>query len=116
MIQIFGTKKCKDTAKALRFFRERGIETHMVDLAEKGMSKGELANICRQVPAEELIDKNSKEYEKRNLKYIVHNIEEELLADPLLFRTPVVRYGKNSSAGYTPEIWKRWADEIKGSK
>ncbi len=115
MVQIFGTKKCKDTAKALRFFKERGIKIHMVDLSEKGMSKGELASVCRSVPLDELIDKTCKEYEKRNLKYIVHNIEEELLAYPLLFRTPVVRCGKEAAAGYAPEAWKKWADSEKGS-
>ncbi|HPR38759.1 MAG TPA: arsenate reductase family protein [Spirochaetota bacterium] len=115
MIQIFGTKKCKDTAKAQRFFKERGVKTQVIDLGEKGMSKGELASVSRSVPIEELIDTASKEYEKRNLKYIRHNIEEELLANPLLFKTPVVRCGKEAAAGYSPEVWKKWADQEKGS-
>ncbi len=113
MIQIFGTKKCKDTAKALRFFKERGIRIHMVDLAEKGMSRGELASVAKSVPIEELIDTTCKEYEKRNLKYIKHSIEEELLAEPLLFKTPVVRCGKEAAAGYAPDAWKKWADAEK---
>lgn len=41
-IQIFGTKKCNDTKKAERFFKERGIKYQLVDLKEKGMSKGDL--------------------------------------------------------------------------
>ena len=113
MIQIFGTKKCRDTAKALRFFKEHGIKIHMVDLAEKGMSRGELASVVKSVPLEELIDTTCKEYEKRNLKYIKHDIGEELLAEPLLFKTPVVRCGKEASAGYAPDAWKRWADSEK---
>ena len=40
-IQIFGTKKCNDTKKAERFFKERGIKYQFVDMKEKGMSKGE---------------------------------------------------------------------------
>lgn len=108
MIQIFGTKKCKDTAKAVRYFKERNIQVHLVDLAEKGMSRGELKNITRNIPVEELIDVNSKAYEKRNLKYIKHNIEEELLSDGTMFRTPVVRDGLKSSVGYTPDLWKEW--------
>lgn len=114
MIQVFGTKKCKDTAKAQRFFKERGIKIQMIDLAEKGMSKGELASVAKSVPLEELIDTSSKEYEKRNLKYLKHNIEEELLANPLLFKTPVVRCGREAAAGYAPDEWKRWADSEKG--
>ena len=40
-IQIFGTKKCNDTKKAQRFFKERGIKFQFIDMKEKGMSKGE---------------------------------------------------------------------------
>ncbi|WP_302594400.1 arsenate reductase family protein [uncultured Megasphaera sp.] len=44
-IQIFGTKKCFDTKKAIRYFKERGIKTQFIDLKEKGLSKGELTSI-----------------------------------------------------------------------
>jgi arsenate reductase-like glutaredoxin family protein len=115
MIQIFGTKKCKDTAKAQRFFKERGVKTQFIDLSEKAMSRGELAAVSRSVPLDELIDTSSKEYEKRNLKYIKHDIEEELIAAPVLFKTPVVRCGKEAAAGYAPDAWKRWADSEKGN-
>ncbi len=108
MIQIFGTKKCKDTAKAVRFFKERGEGIQLIDLSEKGMSRGELKSVCRNIPVESLIDTCGREYEKRNLKYISHNIEEELLADPLLFRTPVVRNGNMATVGYEPDSWKKW--------
>lgn len=109
MIQIFGTKKCKESAKALRFFKERNIKIHFVDLAEKGMSKGELQNISRFIPMNELIDTESREYEKLNLKYIKFVIEEELLLHPLLIKTPVVRSGKKASSGYKPETWAEMA-------
>ena len=48
-IQIFGTKKCNDTKKAERFFKERGIKYQFVDMKEKGMSKGELCDLLRQI-------------------------------------------------------------------
>jgi arsenate reductase-like glutaredoxin family protein len=106
MIQIFGTKKCKESAKAVRFFKERNIKFHFVDLAEKGISKGELQNISRVIPLSDLIDTNSKEYERLNLKYMKFDIEEELLAHPLLLRTPIVRSGKKISCGSDPQLWK----------
>ena len=107
-IQIFGTKKCKETAKALRFFKERSIPVHFVDIAEKPLSRGELSNISRSVPLEDLINREGREYEKLQLKYIVHDIAEKILEHPLLLRTPVVRSGVHASAGYSPEIWKSW--------
>jgi arsenate reductase-like glutaredoxin family protein len=107
-IQIFGTKKCKDTQKAERFFRERNIPYHFRDLTEKGISKGELNNISSVIPVEELIDKEGKQFAKRNMKFMVFNTEEELLNDPLLLKTPVVRNGRLVTIGFSPEIWKQW--------
>ena len=46
-IQIFGTKKCNDTKKAERFFKERGIKYQFIDMKEKGMSKGEFTSVVR---------------------------------------------------------------------
>lgn len=112
-IQIFGTKKCKDTGKAVRFFKERGIKIHQIDLTEKGMSKGELSSVSRSVPFEELIDKNGKEYEKMNLKFIKHDIEKVLLENPRLIRTPVVRNGTKATCGFHENIWKEWIAEMK---
>jgi arsenate reductase-like glutaredoxin family protein len=107
-IQIFGTKKCNNTKKAQRFFKERNINFHFRDLTEKGLSQGELNNISRVIDYENLIDTESKQYQKRGMQFMVFNIEEELLEDPLLFKTPVVRNGKEVTVGFEPEVWKRW--------
>ncbi|RMH74108.1 MAG: ArsC family transcriptional regulator [Gemmatimonadetes bacterium] len=107
-IQIFGTKKCKATQKALRFFKERGIKPHFVDLNEQTIKKGELTNIRRSIPLAELIDTGGKEYQRLNLKYLVHDVEEQLLAHPLLFKTPIVRHGSHVTVGHQPEVWKSW--------
>ena len=48
-IQIFGTKKCNDTKKAERFFKERGIKFQFVDMKEKGMRKWNLIQLLRQM-------------------------------------------------------------------
>ncbi|GBD90619.1 putative reductase [bacterium BMS3Abin04] len=107
-IQILGTKKCKDTKKAERFFKERNIKFQFRNFAEKGVSPGELENIKRVFDVEELLDKEGKEFRKRNLGYMVFNTETELLNNPLLFRTPIVRNGKSVTLGYQPDIWKKW--------
>ena len=109
-IQIFGTKKCKDTQKAERFFKERRIQFHFRDLTIKGISKGELENIKRVIPLEDLINEDGKQFKKRNLKYMLYDIEEELLSDPLLFKTPIVRNGRLATVGYQPEIWNKWIE------
>lgn len=109
-IQIFGTKKSKDTQKAIRFFKERRIPFQHIDLSQKGVSKGELNSIMQSVPLENLIDKDSKEYQKQNLEYIVHDVEEKLLENALLFKMPIVRNGKKATIGLEEKVWKEWID------
>ncbi len=106
--QIFGTRKCSETRKAERFFKGMGIKFQLIDLKEKPISNGELTSICKSVPLKELIDTKGAEYKKRNLQYLVHDIEKELLAHPMLLLTPVVRLGQKATVGYQPEVWKQW--------
>lgn len=110
-IQVIGTKKCKDSQKAERFFKERGIKFQYRDLNEKGISKGELENIKRVFDIEELIDKEGKQFKKRNMEYMVYDTEKELLEDPLLFKTPIVRNGKEVTLGHQPEVWREWIEK-----
>lgn len=110
-IQIIGTKNCSDTRKAERYFKERRIPFHFRDLNEKGLAKGELDNISRKFSLEELIDREGKQFKKRNMQYMRFNIEEELLNDSLLLKTPIVRNGSDVSVGYRPEVWKKWIEE-----
>ena len=109
-IQILGTKKCFDTKKAERYFKERKIKYQFIDLTEKAISKCELQSIRKSLTLNALINIKSKEYEKSNLKNIRGDEvkEEILLKNPKLFVTPVVRNGKEATVGYEPEVWKQW--------
>ncbi|MCK7516483.1 MAG: hypothetical protein MZV64_01520 [Ignavibacteriales bacterium] len=55
-------------------------------MTEKGLAKGELENISRVIPLDDLIDRESKRFKDRGMQYMVFDIEEELLADPLLLK------------------------------
>lgn len=109
-IQIFGTKKCNDTQKAIRFFKERNIKTQFIDLNEKGLSKGELDSICRNIPIEQLLDSSGKQFKKRNLEFMTYDLETELLQDPLLLKTPITRFGRLAQIGIATEDWKKWIE------
>ncbi len=119
MIQIFGTKKCAETRKAERFFRERGAKIHFIDLAQKGPSPGELKSIAQAVGGVfKLYDREGKRAADKGLRAALlgdPDIERHLLADPLLMRTPVVRFGKAATVGpETPEskaLWAEWAKQ-----
>jgi arsenate reductase len=107
-VQIIGTRNSRDTRKAIRFFKERGMEPHLVDLNERPLSRGELENIAREVGAEELVDRDSKEYQRRGMAYMLFDPIEELTRSPLLLRTPVVRCGREATVGLDPGTWSRW--------
>ena len=107
-IQIFGTKKCRETQKTERYFKERRIVYHFVDLAEKGLSKGELEKVKAVVGLEALLNRNGKEYSRLNMQYIVQNREEMMLKHPMLLNTPIVRNGPQATVGYCPDIWRDW--------
>ncbi len=113
-LQILGTKKCKDTRLAERFFKERGIHKfHSVDLSEKPLARGELQNILRTIPASELINTDAKEYETLGLKHLQFNVEDKLIEIPALLKTPIVRLGKKATVGIKTDIWKNWISELK---
>jgi len=110
-IQIFGTKKCNDTKKAERFFKERGIRYQFIDMREKGMSKGELTSVAQANGGlDNMIDQNAKD--KDTLAIIKYIAEEDklnkILENQHVIKTPIVRNGKLSTLGYQPEVWKEW--------
>lgn len=127
-IQIFGTKKCNDTKKAERFFKERGIKYQFIDMKEKGMSKGEFTSVAQANGGlENMInwegrtksgglrscaDRSGAETDQDILaliKYIADEDKlEKVLENPQVIKTPVVRNGKQSTIGYQPEVWKGW--------
>ena len=110
-IQIFGTKKCFDTKKAERYFKERGIKIQFIDLKEKGMSKGEFMSVKQAVGGfNHLIDNNSKEKELLVLlSYLSEeDKEQKILENQQVLKTPIVRNGKKATVGFVPDIWKGW--------
>ncbi|MDE5621018.1 MAG: ArsC family transcriptional regulator [Ruminococcus sp.] len=110
-IQIFGTKKCSDTRKAERFFKERRIKYQLIDMKEKGMSKGEFNSIKQAVGGLDfMIDENSKDNDMLTLiKYLSDSDKEEkVFENQHIIKTPVVRNGKKATTGYCPDVWKEW--------
>jgi arsenate reductase len=109
-IQIFGAKKCFDTQKAERYFKERKIKYQYIDLRKYGMSKGEFESVKNFVGLKELIDNCCKEYTTLNMQNLgVGNVAAEVLYNnPKLYKTPVVRNGKQATVGFKPEVWKTW--------
>ena len=109
-IQIFGTRKCFDTKKAERYFKERKIKYQFIDLNQKGLSKRELESVKASVGLNNLINIKAKEYNALNMDKIrSSSVKEEILLDnPKLYKTPIVRNGKQATLGYEPEVWKNW--------
>ncbi len=110
-IQIFGTKKCNDTKKAERYFKERGVKYQFIDMKEKGMSKGEFTSVAQANGGiENMLDPDAKDKDTLALiKYIADEDKlEKILENQQVIKTPVVRNGKQSTLGYQPDVWKKW--------
>jgi arsenate reductase (glutaredoxin) len=116
-VQLYGTKRCSESRKAERFFKERGVALHVVDLGAKPMSAGELRNVAARVGGiEALIDRAGKRYVERGLKYAAPTgprIEQMLADDPLLLKTPIVRSEGRATVGFAPETWQGWIDDAR---
>lgn len=110
-IQIFGTRKCFDTKKAERYFKERRVKYQFIDMKEKGMSRGEFTSIMKAVGGlERMIDEKAKDQELLTLmKYLTDSDKEEkLFENQHIMKTPIVRNGKHATSGFQPDIWKEW--------
>lgn len=110
-VQIFGTKSCNETKKALRFFKERRIKTHFVDLKERAAAPGELKRFAERFGAESLLDRGGKRFKERGL-HVAHVAESRILPmladDPGLLVTPLVRSGNQLAVGWDEAKWKGW--------
>lgn len=110
-IQIFGSRKSFDTKKVERYFKERKIPYQFIDMKEKGMSRGEFASIQKAVGGlDAMLDPACKDKDLLALLQYLSpaDREEKALANPQVFKTPVVRNGRQATVGYCPDVWKGW--------
>jgi len=110
-IQIFGTNKCFDTKKAMRYFKERNIKYQFIDMKEKGMSKGEYNSVKQAVGGiDKMLDEKCKDQDALALvNYIaMEEKDDKILENQIVLKTPIVRNGKQATVGYSPDIWKNW--------
>jgi len=110
-IQVFGTSDSQPTRAALRFFRERRIVVHFVDLKKKPIAAGELRRFTGRLGAAALLDPDSRPYREQGLAHLTMDdagITARLLADARLIRLPLVRHGEQVTAGKDEATWKRW--------
>jgi arsenate reductase (glutaredoxin) len=110
-VQIFGIKKSADTRKALRFFKERRIKTHFVDLMERAASLGELRRFAQKFGVTALVDKDSRRFEELGLRYAQLSDDrwlQKLSEEPLLLKIPLVRNANQLTLGADEATWRNW--------
>ncbi len=110
-VQIFGVNKSADTRKALRFFAERRVKTHYVDLNVRAASIGELRRFVQKFGAEALLDRSSRRFADLGLHYTVLSPErwlQKLSEEPMILKMPLVRNGTNLTIGVEEKTWREW--------
>jgi arsenate reductase (glutaredoxin) len=108
-VQIFGVKNSPPTRAAERFFKERRVEIHFVDLKQKSMSPGEIKRFIDRFGLTALLDTEGGAFADAGLKYLKLSDAELLLRierDPKLLRLPLVRGAKLISIGHDEDAWK----------
>jgi len=110
-VQVFGVQKSADTRKALRFFAERRVRVHFVDLRERAASLGELRRFAQKFGVEALIDRSSKRFGDLGLASARQSDErwlQRLADEPLILRVPLVRQQQRLSIGLAEDQWREW--------
>ena len=110
-VQVFGVRKSAETRAALRFFAERRIKVHFVDLNERAASLGELRRFAQKFGAQELVDRDSRRFGELGLAAARLSDErwvEKLALEPLLLRMPLVRWQQQLTIGPAADTWKVW--------
>lgn len=110
-VQIFGTRKSSDTRKALRFFAERRIKTHFVDLQERAASPGELRRFAQKFGVAALVDRGSRRFAELGLHAAGLSDErwlDRLVEEPMLLRMPLVRQQQRLTVGDAEATWREW--------
>lgn len=112
-VQIFGKKKCFDTRKAQRFFKERNIKYQDIDILDKGLSKGELQRVAQALGGiDKLIDEKAKDKEALALiKYSPQETKlEKVLENQQILKTPIVRNKNKATIGVDEKTWLSWIE------
>jgi arsenate reductase-like glutaredoxin family protein len=108
-VQIFGVKNSQPTRAAERFFKERRIEIHYVDLKKKPMSPGEIKRFSDRFGLNALLDTEGKAYIDAGMKYLKLSTQElmtKIENEPALLKLPLVRSANKLSVGHDEEAWK----------
>ena len=110
-VQIFGTRKSAETRKALRFFAERRVRTHFVDLQERAASRGELLRYAQKFGVGALMDEGSRRFAELGLQTARYGDDrwlEILIDEPLVLKMPLVRHGNALTIGAAETTWQSW--------
>jgi arsenate reductase len=115
-VQIFGTNKSQETKKALRFFKERALTVHFVDLTQRAIAPAELERFVQKHSVAALVDTTGKAYKAAGLTYLNvpdQQMVQKLIGDPQLMKQPLIRAGQVLGVGWDEAHWRQWHETYK---
>ncbi|MGH9884761.1 MAG: arsenate reductase family protein [bacterium] len=109
LVQVFGAPDSQPTRAALRFFKERRLDVHFVDIGRKPMAPGELRRFVERLGAGALADTEGRRWRDAGLGYLSipdADLADRLLRDQRLLKIPLVRVANGFAAGRDEAAWK----------
>jgi len=108
-VQVFGLPDSAATRKAVRFFRDRRIPLHVVDLRVRPIAPAELRRFAERLGARALLDEGGRAYRDAGLAWLrldEAELIERLLAEPRLLRLPLVHRANRVTVGADEAGWR----------
>jgi len=110
MVKLFGIPNCDTVKKSKKWLDSRGIKYDFHDYKKQGISKKQLAEWCKHVEWETLLNKRSrtwKEVSEKDQSNISQTKAISLMQQhPTLIKRPVTQKGKIITVGFDEKIYK----------
>lgn len=108
-MRVYGIKTCGSVKKAIKFFKNRGIEFEFIDLKKEPVGCEKMEEWIKKVGVDTLLNKKGTKYRTLKLKEL--NLDDEakkewLCKENLLIKRPVIELDEKVIVGFDEEKYK----------
>lgn len=107
---VYGIKTCGSVKKAIKFFKDNGVDFEFVDIKKEPVSKQKIESWLEKVSIDKLFNSRGTKYRTLKLKEL--NLDDKgkqewLAKENLLIKRPVIEYKGDVIVGFDEDEYKR---------